>query len=277
MTGHDAHSKIAPPVELFVDPAAADYHLRRDSPARDAGLTLSDVREDLEGTPRPTGSSADIGAFEFASVVSGFTVSLSRTGNGGGTVESVPPGISCGAECAKVFRPNAVVILTATAATGSRFDGWSGGDCSGTGACTVRVGANTTVTATFAQVGPAVADLVETMVSDPPARVRPRASFAITDTTRNQGTGRSVASTTAYYLSAEGVRSATDTRLSGFRSVPALAPGRSSTGSRTVKVPPSTPPGVYFLLACADDTEAVAEIERTNNCAASRTTVTVVR
>jgi CARDB protein/copper-binding protein NosD len=65
-TGQDLHSIVATPAQLFVDPAADDYHLRDDSPARDAGLTLPEVTVDVEGTPRPGGPVSDIGAYEIA-------------------------------------------------------------------------------------------------------------------------------------------------------------------------------------------------------------------
>jgi hypothetical protein len=42
----------------------ADYHLGSGSPARDAGLNISWLTVDLEGTPRPQGTKYDIGAFE---------------------------------------------------------------------------------------------------------------------------------------------------------------------------------------------------------------------
>jgi hypothetical protein len=63
--GYDAHSIIAVPGELFVDPGSGDYHLKPGSPAIDAGRPLADVTEDLETNPRPSGPAYDIGAFEF--------------------------------------------------------------------------------------------------------------------------------------------------------------------------------------------------------------------
>lgn len=65
--GYDAHSFIATPTSLFVNPAAQDYHLKAGSPAIDAGLALQSVTTDLEGTSRPQGDGYDIGAYEYAS------------------------------------------------------------------------------------------------------------------------------------------------------------------------------------------------------------------
>ena len=78
------------------------------------------------------------------------TLTVSKAGSGTGTVTSAPTGIACGATCAAPFASGASVVLTAAAATGSVFAGWSGGGCSGTTAtCTVTLSAATTVTATF--------------------------------------------------------------------------------------------------------------------------------
>ena len=68
-------------------------------------------------------------------------------GPGQGTVSG--PGISCGDTCLAVYNPGTVVSLSATADPGSTFDGWSGGECSGTGLCTATMNANTTITANF--------------------------------------------------------------------------------------------------------------------------------
>ncbi|MBU1879561.1 MAG: right-handed parallel beta-helix repeat-containing protein [Chloroflexi bacterium] len=63
--GYDAHSFIATPDQLFVDPAGDDYHLQADSPAIDAGAVLPDVVDDLAGQPRPVGPAWDMGAYEY--------------------------------------------------------------------------------------------------------------------------------------------------------------------------------------------------------------------
>jgi hypothetical protein len=86
----------------------------------------------------------------FAQIPS-FMVSIVLTGNGAGTVTSNPSGINCGATCNASFLGNTQVILTAAAAAGSTFAGWSGGGCSGILTCTLTISANTTVTATFVQ------------------------------------------------------------------------------------------------------------------------------
>ncbi|HTJ41569.1 MAG TPA: choice-of-anchor D domain-containing protein [Kofleriaceae bacterium] len=78
-----------------------------------------------------------------------YTLTVTPAGNGSGTVTSSPSGISCGSTCAKSFAYGTQVTLSAAAAIGSTFSGWSGGGCSGTGSCTITIGGTTGVTATF--------------------------------------------------------------------------------------------------------------------------------
>jgi len=78
-----------------------------------------------------------------------FTLDVSSSGAGTGTVTSAPPGIVCGATCSAVFDADVEVTLSATANPGSVFTGWSGGGCSGTGTCVVTMTVATSVTATF--------------------------------------------------------------------------------------------------------------------------------
>lgn len=118
-------------------------------------------------------------------------------------------------------------------------------------------------------------DLVETSVSNPPSSAKRDNSFTVTDTASNQGTASSGGSTTLYYLSLDITKDASDTLLTGTRSVPILSPGKSSTGSAAVTIP-SIATGYYYLLACADDTGIVTEHNETNNCIASQTKVQII-
>jgi len=78
-----------------------------------------------------------------------FGLAVVRAGTGSGTVTSTPAGITCGTSCSGNYASGTAVTLTATAAAGSTFSGWTGGGCAGTGSCVVTVTATTTVTATF--------------------------------------------------------------------------------------------------------------------------------
>jgi hypothetical protein len=85
-------------------------------------------------TPPPSGTTA--------------TLTVTRAGAGMGTITSNPTGVSCGSDCSQSYSLNTPVRLTASAAGGSTFTGWSGA-CSGTGACTVTMSQARSVTATF--------------------------------------------------------------------------------------------------------------------------------
>ena len=81
-------------------------------------------------------------------------LSVSKMGNGSGTVTSSPFGINCGAVCSANFA-GAPITLTATSGSESFFTGWSGGGCSGTGTCSVIWSPGVysqAVTATFSSV-----------------------------------------------------------------------------------------------------------------------------
>jgi hypothetical protein len=83
-----------------------------------------------------------------------YALAVVRAGTGTGTVTSSPAGIACGLDCSETYAAGTAVTLTATAAAGSSFAGWSGGGCSGTAPCRVTVSAATTVTGTFTASAP---------------------------------------------------------------------------------------------------------------------------
>ena len=78
--------------------------------------------------------SADVSCtatFTLQAEASVFVLTVSRGGDGEGTVTSSPSGISCGSDCEEGYGSGTVVTLTPAPATGSTFGGWSGdGDCS---------------------------------------------------------------------------------------------------------------------------------------------------
>ncbi len=81
-------------------------------------------------------------------------ITVSKTGNGSGTVKSSPAGIDCGTSCSGTWATN--VTLTATAAADSTFNGWSGGACAGTAACVVVGNTAVSVTASFVRLSQAL-------------------------------------------------------------------------------------------------------------------------
>jgi hypothetical protein len=83
-----------------------------------------------------------------ASFALNYTIVVTKTGSGTGTVSSSPSGIDCGSTCNATYPASTVVTLSAAASTDSTFTGWSG-PCSGTGNCVVTVTAAVSVGANF--------------------------------------------------------------------------------------------------------------------------------
>jgi sugar lactone lactonase YvrE len=104
-------------------------------------------------------------------------LTVTKNGNGAGTVTSDPAGIACGSTCAAGFDAASSVTLTATPTIGSVFTGWSFG-CSGTGACTVPMLFAKAVTATFFTEG-GVAPVITTQPEDQAVRPGQNAQFTV--------------------------------------------------------------------------------------------------
>lgn len=78
------------------------------------------------------------------------TLTTTKIGSGTGTITSAPAGIDCGTTCTGIYDWSIQVTLTATPATGSTFNGWTGA-CTGTVAtCTVTMDQTKNITASFA-------------------------------------------------------------------------------------------------------------------------------
>jgi Divergent InlB B-repeat domain/Right handed beta helix region/GTA TIM-barrel-like domain len=110
-----------------------------------------------------------------------YTLSVGVSGNG--TVTSSPSGISCPSLCTMNYSSGTPVMLTATPAGGSTFNGW-GGACTGNGSCLLTMNALENVTAMFSASGgggPSSQTFVSaTLGSDanPCTRVSPCLTFA---------------------------------------------------------------------------------------------------
>jgi hypothetical protein len=98
------------------------------------------------GTCSVTMSAAESVTATFTGV--SYALSVTESGTGTGSVRSSPSGIACPSTCSANFAGGTVVTLTATAAAGSTFAGWSGA-CTGTSTCGVTMSAAKAVTATF--------------------------------------------------------------------------------------------------------------------------------
>jgi hypothetical protein len=133
-----------------------------------------------------------------------------------------------------------------------------------TGPVVVTVSGQASNSATFTLVN--MPDLAVSALSTPPTSATAGTSFTVTDTTINNGNAPAAATVTRYRLSLDTTITSSDPLLIGTRSIPVLAPGEMSTGSVTVTVPVDLPPGLYFIAACADDTQLAAESNETNNC-----------
>jgi len=78
-----------------------------------------------------------------------YTLTISESGSGSGTVTSQPPGISCGTTCSASFPQGTVVTLTANADPGSNFTFWNGCSSVNGSICEVNMTADKAITATF--------------------------------------------------------------------------------------------------------------------------------
>ena len=118
------------------------------TPAADASSVFDHWTGDCSGS-----GSCDVIMSVDRSVTAVFTLKLrsldvTRNGTGTGSVTSSPGGINCPSSCSHNFNHGTSVTLTATPATGSLFDHWSG-DCSGSGSCVLAMSQDRTVVATF--------------------------------------------------------------------------------------------------------------------------------
>jgi List-Bact-rpt repeat protein len=170
-----------------------------------------------------------------------FTLTVVRAGSGSGTVTSSPPGINCGTDCSEAYASGTPVTLTAAAAAGSAFTGWAGA-CTGTGACSVTMTANTSVTAGFAPAGGGPPAFTVGPTTTSPEPVGQGATATITTTVTDTGGAAS-----GIIVDIE-VYNAADTRvLQRILSGQSFQAGETKTLQTTWPVSASQATGVYTV------------------------------
>jgi hypothetical protein len=196
-----------------------------------------------------------------------YMLSVTKAGTGAGTITSAPAGVDCNGDCEQSYPSDSSVILTASADTGSVFDGWSGGGCSGTGPCSVTMNADTTIIAAFtlSNSGP---DLTgEWVFLEQTCREKKKGvkcKIKGTLTIRNAGNEDAQSSYTRFYLSDDAAYDEEDRFLSE------TATGKVKAGKHKNKsLSGSFPFGIStmgkYIIAVIDADNSVEEPNETNN------------
>ena len=100
----------------------------------------------------------------------------------------------------------------------------------------------------------------------------PGSSVVVNDTTNNKSKIAAGPSVTRFYLSTDSKFDGADAQLpGGSRTIPALSPKESSSGSTTLTIPLGTALGRYFLIGVADADTGIPETKEKNAKARSIT------
>ena len=190
-----------------------------------------------------------------------FSLSITTSGLGSGTVTSAPPGIDCPVTCATSFIVGTVVILTPQPDPGSAFGGWSGDP--GCSNAAVTMNTNKNCTATFIK-GPDLTGQI-TQITRSSKRGSDELKFVMT--VQNVG-GAPLAGNCVvqFYISANPTLDAGATPLSMQAVQPKkLVPGGAVSVKVKIKVP--SPSQGKYLIAVIDAGNAIPEWDETNNLA----------
>jgi alpha-tubulin suppressor-like RCC1 family protein len=120
---------------------------------------------------------------------------------------------------------------------------------------------NATVAVNLSVTG---ADMVISALTGPSAPTLPGQNIMVSDITMNQGSASVNSSTTGFFWSSDSKHDPGDVPLAA-RVVPALAGGALSGPASTTLTVPSKAPGTYYIIAVADDTNVLRELDENNN------------
>ena len=199
------------------------------------------------------------------------TLTVTKTGTGSGTVTSNPTGINCGADCSENYNTGTQVTLTANSNSGSTFNGWSGGGCSGTNtACIVNLTGNTTVNADFTTSPVGQPDLIIQSITPVPASPSINQAVDFSVVIKNQGSADAAGFWVDLFIDAP-----FPTDCSGAspvsQHIPSLAAGASQT--LTVSYSGFSTAGVHTVNGIVDTNCNVSESNENNNTKSINVTV----
>jgi uncharacterized repeat protein (TIGR01451 family) len=97
-----------------------------------------------ESDPVPANNSAT----QTSTVLTPYKLTITKTGNGSGSIGASDGLINCGSGCSVTYLSGTVVNLNQAADSGSLFQSW-GGACSGNQTCSVTMDGDKTITASF--------------------------------------------------------------------------------------------------------------------------------
>ena len=161
-----------------------------------------------------------------------YTFVISRSG--AGTVTSADGYITCGTDCVEQYEPNAEVTLTAAAATGSTFTGWSGGGCTGTGDCVVTMDAAKSITAQFEIL--ATTTTTTTAATTTTSTVPATTTSVIPSTTTSTGPATTTTTVSASPCPATKVLGADNPKLENLRGFRDSKLAQSAVGRRIIRI-----------------------------------------
>ncbi|HWQ68647.1 MAG TPA: CARDB domain-containing protein [Patescibacteria group bacterium] len=186
------------------------------------------------------------------------TLTITLAGTGAGTVTA--SGIICPGDCTKAYPAGTAVTLSATAAPGSVFSGFSGDpDCTD-GALTLQ--AETHCIATFAPAsGP---DLTGTWSLASQSWSKGRYTLRSAVRVVNQGTTTASASRLRIFLSDDAVLDSGDALLKDSK-IKKRKPGQGKTKELKVKLSVGESAAGKYLFAVVDALHSVTETNETNN------------
>ncbi len=135
---------------------------------------------------------------------------------------------------------------------------------------------NNNVLCATASIVVAKPDLILTAVGSSASSVNAGSLFSVTNTVKNQGTIRAGGSTIAPHLSLNTIYGDVDDVVFTLsRSITALDPGVSKSGSTSLTMPANIPANSYYICAMADSADTVIETNEVNNTLCSVTPILV--